>query len=666
MKTFKYLLIISIFILLANNIYITAQTKNIDSALTALKNYKQEDTGKVLLMKDICKGLGKQKPDEGLKYGKEALELSQRLNYTRGIAEVLNSIGTVYYYKANYDSALNYYLKAETKYKETTDKLGLAKSLNNIGLIYDIKGDYSKSLGYYLQSLKILESLDDKKLLGTTYNNIGLVYMKQTNLPDYLDKSLDFFKKSLKIREDLGDKAAIASSYYNLGLVYLQKGNKLKRLDEKNKNIYLLYDTALMYSNKSLNIYNEIKDIRGLATVYPNIANIYGSKKDYKKSEEFYVNAIKLQQQTGDIANLAYSLFNVGVLNTEQKNYDKAIEYYKKSLIYADSLNIKTLRRDCYDRMASTYSFANRYKEAFECMLKYSELKDEILNEESSKMITEMQTKYETDKKAKEIEILNLAMSKQKIWNYALIGGIILVLIIALISINSYIQKRKDNKIIAAEKAKSDALLLNTLPLKVVNDLKTYGKTEPESFDNVTVYFSDVVGFTTISSTLEPKTLINALSEMFTNFDSIMTRWQCERIKTIGDAYLAVSGMPEKNERHAYNMLRAAIDIREYLIKRNETAEIKFRCRIGINTGRVVGGIVGTKKYLYDVFGDTINTASRMESNSEPLKINISESTYELVKDMFILTDRGIMEVKGKGPMRMFFVEDVKEEYRNI
>ncbi len=153
---------------------------------------------------------------------------------------------------------------------------------------------------------------------------------------------------------------------------------------------------------------------------------------------------------------------------------------------------------------------------------------------------------------------------------------------------------------------------------------------------------------------------------MFTNFDSIMTKWQCERIKTIGDAYLAVSGMPEKNERHAYNMLRAAIDIREYLIKRNETAEIKFRCRIGINTGRVVGGIVGTKKYLYDVFGDTINTASRMESNSEPLKINISESTYELIKDMFILTDRGISEVKGKGPMRMFFVEDVKEEYRNI
>ncbi|MCF8364429.1 MAG: hypothetical protein K9H16_01515 [Bacteroidales bacterium] len=208
-----------------------------------------------------------------------------------------------------------------------------------------------------------------------------------------------------------------------------------------------------------------------------------------------------------------------------------------------------------------------------------------------------------------------------------------------------------------SEKEKTEQLLLNTLPLKVVNELKLNGISEPESFENVTVYFSDIVGFTNISTQLEPAALIAELNEMFTAFDDIMERNHCERIKTIGDAYLAVCGMPDKHENHAELMAKSAIEICTYLDQRNQNSKIQWRIRIGLHSGKVVGGIVGVKKYIYDVFGDTINTTSRMESNSEPMRINVSETTYHLLADKFEFTPRQPMEIKGKGLMCMYFLE---------
>lgn len=212
------------------------------------------------------------------------------------------------------------------------------------------------------------------------------------------------------------------------------------------------------------------------------------------------------------------------------------------------------------------------------------------------------------------------------------------------------------NEIISREKKKSEKLLLNILPVKVVDDLKQHGKSDPQTFENVTVYFSDLAGFTKISSTLDPKTLINDLSEMFTVFDNIMETNNCERIKTIGDAYLAVCGMPATDLDHARNILNAALGIQDYLLHGQKTST-EWQCRIGIHSGKVVGGVVGIKKYIYDVFGDTINTAARMETNGEVMKINVSETTYQLLKGEYEFTEREAVEVKGKGRMKMYFAD---------
>ncbi|OAD18666.1 adenylate/guanylate cyclase [Candidatus Thiomargarita nelsonii] len=234
-----------------------------------------------------------------------------------------------------------------------------------------------------------------------------------------------------------------------------------------------------------------------------------------------------------------------------------------------------------------------------------------------------------------------------------------------LARVNTHLMIHNQHKKLASQKeelrelnASKDRLLLNIFPSKIVEDLKKSGKTEPQNFEKVSVLFSDFVGFTEISSSLDPKVVIEELSDIFTHFDEIMDKNNCERIKTIGDAYLAVSGMPNPNQNHAKSVINAALEIIDYLNVRNQTTEIKWQPRIGVHSGKVVGGIVGIKKYIYDVFGDTINTASRMESYSESMKINVSDATYQLVKDEFEFFERETLFVKGKGRMKMYFVNE--------
>ena len=230
---------------------------------------------------------------------------------------------------------------------------------------------------------------------------------------------------------------------------------------------------------------------------------------------------------------------------------------------------------------------------------------------------------------------------------------------------NSMTQQLKDsfeaieerNRIIEIEKERSEHLLRNVLPERVAEELKARGQSPPQSFPAVTVLFTDLVGFTKRAAQLEPSELIADLNDVFTRFDEIMDAYGCERIKTIGDAYLAVCGMPEPRQDHALRMVRAAADALRYMRGRLEEQGGGWQIRMGIHSGPVVGGIVGVKKYIYDVFGDTINTASRMETSSEPMQINISEDTWRLVQGEFSYVERPAMEVKGKGTMRMFFVE---------
>jgi len=212
-------------------------------------------------------------------------------------------------------------------------------------------------------------------------------------------------------------------------------------------------------------------------------------------------------------------------------------------------------------------------------------------------------------------------------------------------------QRDKIQAELKKEQEKSDSLLLNILPKEIAADLKERGGTQATYYEGASVLFADQVGFTEYSYATGPEELVRTLDEIFTAFDEIVNRHQIEKIRTIGDAYMAAAGVPIKWDQHATAIVDAALDMQTFIDSYDG-----FRFRIGISSGPLVGGVVGTSKFQYDIWGDTVNVASRMESSGAPGRIQISDSTYQLVKDEFECEERGEIAVKGKGTMKTWFV----------
>ena len=221
------------------------------------------------------------------------------------------------------------------------------------------------------------------------------------------------------------------------------------------------------------------------------------------------------------------------------------------------------------------------------------------------------------------------------------------------ISLESKVEAR--TRELSLEKQKSDDLLLNILPAEVAHELMEVGISEAKNYTDVSVLFTDFVNFTGISESLTPQALVNELHICFKGIDEIIEKNKLEKIKTIGDAYLAVCGLPNKCDTHAQNTINAAKEICEFILKRKQDGGL-FEIRIGIHSGPVIAGIVGIKKFAYDIWGDTVNTAARMEQNSEGGKINISGATYNLIKNNYQTMYRGKIAAKNKGEIDMYFI----------
>ena len=218
------------------------------------------------------------------------------------------------------------------------------------------------------------------------------------------------------------------------------------------------------------------------------------------------------------------------------------------------------------------------------------------------------------------------------------------------------------------EKEKSDNLLANMLPKGTAEEIMLKGKADKRKYNFVTVLFSDIQGFTRIAEEMNPELLIDELDRFFFHFDSVAEKYRIEKIKTIGDAYMCAGGIPERNRTNPVEVVLAALEMQKYMLQmKNDPSRPAARfwdIRVGIHTGTVVAGVVGHKKITYDIWGDTVNTASRMESSGEPGKINISGTTYEFVKEYFTCEYRGRMPVKYKGDLDMYFVTGIRPELR--
>lgn len=584
----------------------------IDSLNAALYG-TEEDTNKVNILVLLSFEYHKADPAKGIETAQQALSLSEKLSWKYGIASAYNRLGLCYWAKGDFPKSLASHFKALPIFEEIKNKKGISTVLGNIGLVYYGQEDYEKSLEYHFKALKLSEELKDYSTSARHFGNIGMAYDAHS---DY-DSSLSYYSKALAMYERMRDKNGIARNLGNIGFVYNELGNHVK---------------ALEFHFKALKMNEEVGNKILIAL---NIGNI---------GEEYY----NIASDTSAIWNKTRpdSLTKAHALQQGEIYLSKSIELFKEISDYSSL-------QELYLYESNLYALKGDYKSGLESHRKYAIARDSIFNEENKNQIAKLETKRVEEVHQKEIEIKDLAIKKatnEK--RFLLIGTIILV----LISVVIWKQRHK----IAKEKQRSEDLLLNILPSEVAEELKEKGSADAKQFDEVTVMFTDFKGFTQISEKLSPKELVSEIHTCFKAFDGIIAKHNIEKIKTIGDAYMCAGGLPVANKTHADDVLNAALEIQQFMFKhlseRNRSGKEIFEIRIGIHSGPVVAGIVGVKKFAYDIWGDTVNIASRMESSGEAGKVNISGATYELVKNKFNCTHRGKIQAKNKAEIDMYFV----------
>jgi adenylate cyclase len=604
----------------------------IDSLLTELPRQK-EDTNQVKLLNELSNGYSQINPSEGIKYGQLGLKLATKLNWKKGIGRSYNSLGNSYNNKSEYPKALEYYFKALKVREEIGDKKGIASVMGNIGNIYGVQSDNPKALEYYFKALKLDEEGGYKDYEATVTCCIGNIYGNQGDYP----KTLEYYFKSLKLVEELGNTAGIAIMTGAIGNVYL---------DQKK------YILAIEYGQRAIKLCEQLGDKRNIAHNLFNISCAYILiVKDTTGNGGIVTNATELPEykstQTASIPKGKAALLA------------GAIDFIQRSLILCKETQYLSLTKDCYSNLSEAYKLRGDYKKALEALNNFHAIKDSVFSEENKESLIKIGMKNDYDRQrladslkvAEKEKIAAINLQKQKSYTYLGIGGVLL-----LAGFSFFIMKERRKSETARKQ--SDGLLLNILPTEVANELKSTGTTTAKHYDNVTVLFTDFVNFTQAAEQMNAQGLIDELHACFKEFDEITGKYNIEKIKTIGDAYLAVCGLPTDDAKHAENIVKAAKEITMFMEDRlgKMGVERTFQVRIGIHSGSVVAGIVGVKKFAYDIWGDTVNTAARMEQNSEAGRINISETTYDLVKDKFACEYRGELEAKGKGVMKMYFV----------
>lgn len=418
-----------------------AQQSKTDSLLKLIKTDK-EDTNKVdhlVQLIDACQYEGKF--DDGLNYGKTALQLSEKLNFKNGIANVHDGIGNMYWNQGNYDKALeNHFVSLKIR-KERKDKYGISSSYNNIGNIYVSQGNYSKALENHFASLKISEELRDKRSLAFSYNNIGVIYWKQ----EKYDKALENYLASLKIKKELGNKQSCGRSYNNIGIIYKLQGNYSKALEN-----YLA----------SLEISEEFGDKPGIASCYNNIALIYYQQKNYDKALENYFASLKIREEIGDKKGIALVRNNIGALYLQQGKTEDSKKQSLASLIIAKEIGSKENIKDAYKLLSTGDSTAGNWKGAYTYHQMYIVYRDSIDNEETRKKTVETEMTYAFEKKEaaakaeqdKKDAVAAEEKQKEKTVRYSVIGGLLLVLMVLVIVFRSLKITRKQKVVIEQQK----------------------------------------------------------------------------------------------------------------------------------------------------------------------------------------------------------------------
>jgi adenylate cyclase len=612
------------------------------------------------------------------------------------LIQIYQKIASAYEQQGNVGKQLFYYLRIEDIVSKFGKPHERGRLYNNLGKVYAAQGEYQKALENFekteiqcrFAAVEPNKPCDNEELLFT---NIGVSMHNLGRTKEgiaYLFRALEI----LKARKDFTSMASlehlIATVYFNIDDRY----------------------NALSHTESAITYAKAVNDIDILSRAYRTASRIYQDLYDFEKAFEYYNNYLELSDirrldeqrremllsERGNQLRAAESDIKYLIVQREIK--EKALEatrlreqqLAKDNEILAAKARETELEVQVLQKQKEADGFALREKVALALQadqklrtaareLEIQRQNSQIANIERDRERVESERLASEQKVAllnreKELSDLQLMANQEfqrNTYMFGALGGLVLLVMglawffarrasRRLKMQNQKIEAQKNQ--IDVERGKSDRLLRNILPDEIAEELKTRGHAAPKLYESATVLFTDFVNFTKLSSNLQPERIISELDECFLAFDEIIEKHNLEKIKTIGDAFMCAGGLPVPNDTHPSDAVRAAIEINAWLQQRNkERPDAIFKeMRIGIHTGPVVAGVIGKNKFAYDIWGDAVNLASRLEEQGESGRINISSHTYEAIKGQFECSPRGQREVHNKGLVDMYFVEREK------
>ncbi len=555
---------------------------------------------------------------------------------------------------ANNDSAIALCDNLTAFFKREKKPCKMVQSLSQRAIYLSNVERYEDALADILNARNLVEE-NNCDPTATCFMNFALadIYIHLNDSPKA--DSIGF--KNLKIcKEVLSDKLILTKLYLQVGMVRDDIEHSIPYLDTG-------YTLAKRYG------YLELEQ-----QALIDIGTTYAMNGFFDKASDYLKLALKVARKRNDINNLGLLYNNLAGLTDD----DDLIISYIDSALYFGALNKNQENEQIFNENKA-YALFNmgKYKEAYEFLWKSVELRDTLFERDRYEAVVELEKKYEAEKKTSEIQALKLKnlntevekLTYKRNQNTLLVGSMVLLVVLGVLAFN-FVTIRKNRNLLAEknneiskERKRSDDLLLNILPEEIAQELKVTGKAKPKQFEVASILFTDFIAFTQTTERLTTEELVEELNYCFMGFDHILEKYGLEKIKTIGDSYMAAGGLPVPSEAATKKTVLAALDMQAFMKERRaaqkKVGKPSFEMRAGISTGPVVAGIVGVKKFQYDIWGDTVNTASRMESMGEANRVNISQSTYDLLKrdSQFVFENRGFVEAKGKGEIAMYFVE---------
>ena len=540
------------------------------------------------------------------RYAEELIALSKLENNNLYLFRGYYQKGSIYINAGDLEIALDAYFKGLETASKAAYLEGEGSAYYAIADVYSVMGNSDNAEEYYNKAIQILRKADDSVSLATALLNTGEYYFKNRKY----GAALQFNDEAKVIFERVHNPIGMAYAMGNAGMLYAEQGNDV--LAEAN-------------INEAITILEELQDYYPISVYLTYMSDIYLRRNDPTTAFNYAERSLELATAYGLKNQISDANLKLSELNENLGDFEKSHHHYKQHIAYRDS----------------------------------------VKNIEDVQKMADQRTNFEVSQKQIQLDLAEQREKNQRNITIATTIALFLIGIFAfgLFRRNTFIRKTK--QIIEEERDRSDTLLRNILPEETAAELKMHGKVKAKKIESATVLFTDFKGFTQYSAHLSPEDLVETVGFYFSKFDEIVEKHGLEKIKTIGDAYMCAGGLHGSTKTHPEQMVLAATEIAQFVNKTKldvAASAMNFDIRIGINTGPVVAGVVGTKKFAYDIWGDTVNVASRMESMSEPGRINISNNTYELIKSEFDCEYRGEIEAKNRGKIKMYFVKGAKSK----